>query len=103
QKLSEELVPSGLSDHVKKGIGLTRGGEAVPIDPAVAQSWARIAFWDILVFFGVLMVGFAYVWRRGDINWVRAYAHHKEPPIEPERTLEQPVHAPTPAPVAAHH
>lgn len=33
-------------------------------------SW--IAFFDILVFFGVLLVGFAYVWKRGDINWVRA-------------------------------
>ncbi len=27
---------------------------------------------DILVFFAVLMVGFAYVWRRGDLDWVRA-------------------------------
>jgi NADH-quinone oxidoreductase subunit A len=27
---------------------------------------------DIGVFFAVLMVGFAYVWRRGDLDWVRA-------------------------------
>jgi len=27
---------------------------------------------DLLVFFGVLMVGFAYVWKRGDLDWVRA-------------------------------
>jgi NADH-quinone oxidoreductase subunit A len=27
---------------------------------------------DILVFFGVLLVGFAYVWKRGDLDWVRA-------------------------------
>ena len=25
------------------------------------------------VFFAVLLVGFAYVWNRGDLNWVRAY------------------------------
>ena len=50
-----------------------------------------IAFWDIFVFFGVLMVGFAYVWRRGDINWVRSYAHHVEPPLEDEKILEQKV------------
>jgi hypothetical protein len=37
------------------------------------------------------MVGFAYVWRRGDINWVRSYAHHQEPPVEPEKPLEQKV------------
>jgi NADH-quinone oxidoreductase subunit A len=27
---------------------------------------------DIGVFFAVLMVGFFYVWRRGDLDWVRA-------------------------------
>jgi NADH-quinone oxidoreductase subunit A len=27
---------------------------------------------DILVFFGILLVGFAYVWKRGDLDWVRA-------------------------------
>jgi NADH-quinone oxidoreductase subunit A len=31
-----------------------------------------LAFSDILVFFGVLLVGFAYVWKRGDLEWVRA-------------------------------
>jgi NADH-quinone oxidoreductase subunit A len=27
---------------------------------------------DILVFFSVLLVGFAYVWKRGDLDWIRA-------------------------------
>jgi NADH-quinone oxidoreductase subunit A len=31
-----------------------------------------VALVDLLVFFGVLLVGFAYVWKRGDIDWVRA-------------------------------
>jgi NADH-quinone oxidoreductase subunit A len=39
-----------------------------------AARLARIAFLDILVFFGVLLVGFAYLWRRGDLNWVRSVA-----------------------------
>ena len=26
----------------------------------------------VAVFFAVLLVGFAYVWNRGDLNWVRA-------------------------------
>src|SRR4051812_43324929 len=34
-----------------------------------AKSWAWVAFVDVLVFFGVLMVGFAYLWSRGDIDW----------------------------------
>jgi NADH-quinone oxidoreductase subunit A len=25
----------------------------------------------VLIFFGVLLVGFAYVWKRGDLEWVR--------------------------------
>ncbi len=35
---------------------------------------AQAAMIDIAVFFAVLMVGFAYVWSRGDLDWVRAVA-----------------------------
>jgi NADH-quinone oxidoreductase subunit A len=96
-RLSRELVPSGLRDEAKKAMGLTRAvkgaakDEVVPVPPEVARKWAQVAFFDILVFFGVLLVGFAYVWRRGDINWVRAYAHHKEPAVEAEKPLEEKV------------
>jgi NADH-quinone oxidoreductase subunit A len=41
---------------------------------AGASSLGWIAFWDILVFFGVLLVGFAYLWKRGDLQWVRSTA-----------------------------
>lgn len=37
-----------------------------------ARSFGWLAFADIAVFFGVLLVGFAYVWKRGDLEWVRA-------------------------------
>ncbi|MCO6044209.1 NADH-quinone oxidoreductase subunit A [Aeoliella sp. ICT_H6.2] len=36
-------------------------------------AWTSLA--DIGVFFAVLMVGFAYVWKRGDLDWVRAVTH----------------------------
>jgi len=39
---------------------------------AEARRLALASMADIGVFFGVLLVGFAYVWRRGDLNWVRA-------------------------------
>jgi NADH-quinone oxidoreductase subunit A len=39
-----------------------------------ARSFALIAFGDILVFFIVLVVGFAYLWKRGDLDWVRSTA-----------------------------
>ena len=45
---------------------------AVVKDPA--KSLALVAFFDILVFFGVLLVGFAYLWKRGDLDWVRSTA-----------------------------
>ena len=42
------------------------------IEPETAQQLALFAFWDILVFFGVLLLGFAYLWKRGDLDWVRS-------------------------------
>jgi NADH-quinone oxidoreductase subunit A len=39
-----------------------------------AKQFALLAFVDILIFFGVLLVGFAYLWRRGDLTWVRSTA-----------------------------
>jgi NADH-quinone oxidoreductase subunit A len=100
--LSEQLLPSGVPRETKKQLRLstftTRTNEkgqleyidhVVPIKPAEASTWAKIAFLDIMVFFGVLLVGFAYVWRRGDIDWVRAFAQHQEPAIAPERPVEQ--------------
>jgi NADH-quinone oxidoreductase subunit A len=38
---------------------------------ASAHTFAWVALGDLLVFFAVLMVGFAYLWKRGDIDWVR--------------------------------
>jgi NADH-quinone oxidoreductase subunit A len=81
--------------------------ELVPADPkrpetldpqlsvrdATRLGW--LAFWDLLVFFGVLLVGFAYLWRRGDLDWVRSTAAERAaagpvetaPIPEPERAL----------------
>jgi NADH-quinone oxidoreductase subunit A len=47
---------------------------APPPDSQTMRKLAWIAFVDILLFFGVLLVGFAYLWRRGDLKWVRSMA-----------------------------
>jgi NADH-quinone oxidoreductase subunit A len=47
---------------------------------ATASAFARFAFAELLVFFGVLLVGFAYLWRRGDLEWVRSTAGQPHPP-----------------------
>jgi NADH-quinone oxidoreductase subunit A len=57
-----------------------------------ARSLGWMAFVDILVFFGVLLVGFAYLWRRGDLAWVRSVAA--------ERRLTPPASPSAPAPAA---
>jgi NADH-quinone oxidoreductase subunit A len=51
-------------------------------NPAAAKSLAWIAFADIMIFFGVLLVGFAYLWRRGDLEWVRSTAAQGSAPPE---------------------
>lgn len=48
--------------------------EAQPPNAGAAKRLAWLAFGDIMVFFGVLLVGFAYLWRRGDLEWVRSTA-----------------------------
>jgi len=42
-----------------------------------ASTLAWIGFADIAVFFGVLIVAFAYLWKRGDLDWVRSTAAQK--------------------------
>lgn len=37
-----------------------------------ARQLQRVALADLAVFFFVVLVGFAYVWKRGDLDWVRS-------------------------------
>src|SRR3982751_5255353 len=61
-----------------------------------ASNLALTSFADIVVFFVVLMVGFFYVWKRGDLDWVRTVARegvrplHRPPPrraVEPSQSI----------------
>lgn len=55
----------------------------------VARKLALASLCDIAVFFGVLMVGFAYVWKRGDLDWVRSVRSHEGEVVErPPLSLE---------------
>lgn len=42
-----------------------------------ARDIALISLADIGVFFAVLLLGFAYVWYRGDLDWVRAVSRQR--------------------------
>jgi NADH-quinone oxidoreductase subunit A len=49
------------------------------LTPFSARPMALAAMVDLGVFFAVLLVAFAFVWRRGDLNWVRATRHPATP------------------------
>jgi NADH-quinone oxidoreductase subunit A len=56
-----------------------------------ARDLALTSFADIGAFFGVLLVGFAYVWKRGDLDWVRVVARDRVQPLHrppPPRAME---------------
>jgi NADH-quinone oxidoreductase subunit A len=57
---------------------------AVSATSALNLGWVGLC--DLLVFFGVLLVGFAYVWKRGDLDWVRAVTQKAKQPA-PARPL----------------
>ncbi len=51
--------------------GTLDASQAISAETALQLGYAGLI--DIAVFFVVLLVGFAYVWKRGDLDWVRAY------------------------------
>ena len=67
-RLSEQLLslaPGGLTPET-----------AISAKTALMLGWT--GFVDVLVFFAVLLVGFAYVWKRGDLDWVRAVSQQSK-------------------------
>ncbi|MCK6455500.1 MAG: NADH-quinone oxidoreductase subunit A [Phycisphaerae bacterium] len=56
------------------------------IEIALFYPWAVIyrsagvaALWDMLFFFGVIVVGYVYLWRFGYLDWVRSTASTSKP------------------------
>lgn len=45
---------------------------SLPPDAAGMAQLSRFAFVEMMLFFGILLIGFAYLWRRGDLEWVRS-------------------------------
>jgi NADH-quinone oxidoreductase subunit A len=80
-KLAAEQSQS-LSQQLGHAPSAAESTEAAIRDSAHQLAW--LALFDILAFFAILMVGFAYVWRRGDLDWVRAV--EREPSAELQRT-----------------
>ena len=70
RRAADESQPVAVRTEAAKNLqlpGSPRMSEveaATPPEPAAAKSLAWVAFGDIMVFFGVLLVGFAYLWPR---------------------------------------
>jgi NADH-quinone oxidoreductase subunit A len=62
-------VPLSLRSQVSDS--LPAAEKATQITRLGAQQLALVTIADIAAFFAVLLIGFAYVWRRGDLDWVR--------------------------------
>jgi NADH-quinone oxidoreductase subunit A len=80
-----DLTPAAQGIYRELGVPLAAAPTSVEAVRSSADQLAKIALIDILAFFAILMVGFAYVWRRGDLDWVRAIG--REPVTEPQRTV----------------
>ena len=39
----------------------------------VAEGAGAVAFFEIFLFVAILMLGLAYVWKRGDLEWIRPF------------------------------
>ena len=76
QLADSRLSDAGRLQWTEKLLNLPQG--SATLDNAISSGTAfqlmQIGLVDLLVFFGVLLVGFAYVWKRGDLDWVRAMA-----------------------------
>ncbi len=69
----EDATRIALSERLlSQPAGTLTNETAISAASALQLGW--VGFFDLLVFFAVLLVGFAYVWKRGDLNWVKAVA-----------------------------
>ena len=70
-----------ISNRGDKSVGQAKSEWAVQKS---GRMLARTAFVDMSAFYVILLVGFAYVWYRGDLDWVRAVADQRAKAFEGE-------------------
>ncbi|MGO8690226.1 MAG: NADH-quinone oxidoreductase subunit A [Thermoguttaceae bacterium] len=78
-QLTDPQVSSAKAAEVCGELGVTKGSwgsqQMYPGREEAARDGRQLALAamaDLGVFFAVILLGFAYVWRQGDLNWVRA-------------------------------
>jgi NADH-quinone oxidoreductase subunit A len=97
QLADPRLAPEARMVITEKLLNAPASQAVTPITSAAAFRLAALSFFDILVFFAVLLVGFAYVWKRGDLDWVRAVSRRSTFPAQagtPRVPAPEPVRVP---------
>jgi NADH-quinone oxidoreductase subunit A len=82
-----QTVPPSLATTITSTDPATIGEQTIH-EGARQLAWVTIV--DIAAFFAVLLIGFAYVWRRGDLDWVRAVGQARAAP-EPRSPTDDPL------------
>lgn len=75
QQVVRPVVAERQERQLPVHVPTTSGPSPTALTPAAAHTLALVSMLDLGVFFAVLLVGFAYVWRQGDLDWVRAVRH----------------------------
>lgn len=90
--------PAQLVDRSRGGALTNDKATSSALTPSQALTWGWLAFVDIAVFFGVLLIGYAYLWSRGDIEWVRTTRGNQILRVEtpPPKTVLEPEAAAVP-------
>ncbi len=50
----------------------------------VDHRWGELSLMEMFVFLGILILGLAYVWVKGDLNWIKAH------PVQPKTDVDIP-------------
>lgn len=60
-------------------------------NPELAANYGALAFWDGVVFVSILVIGFVYLWAKGDLKWIRPEQWSRRTPDEAldERTRKE--------------
>jgi NADH-quinone oxidoreductase subunit A len=70
------LIPP--AESLVREIGVSAGSIGTPSELTGAfQTMATVAIIEVMVFFVILLIGYAYVWRAGALDWIRVVAQER--------------------------
>ena len=71
-RLADPALPDAERQTLSDALLVTEPGAAPMVSAAEATGIGWLAVADLLIFFFVVLVGYAYLWKMGDLDWVRS-------------------------------